>query len=254
MKRLILCVILPFLALTLLTACDGPEFDNISANIDLTGDLEIIAFEAYSDLLERLRFVNVREGAVSLEYRIERYGEMLSVDFPFILSGSISASYKDRMLSFNITTQLYNDEHTMFLNMLAQDGEIISADADEDGALFIYMAVGEQMHEMLYGSSHIPFLYLPQADINSFGNVRYARNGNYLTLYFTLTNAIVYPDMVVDADIALVLALGVIPVSISIDMQKVNENGHVSGQRMILNYFFHSFADKVIFENYEFGR
>ncbi|MCL2573967.1 MAG: hypothetical protein FWE34_05370 [Defluviitaleaceae bacterium] len=253
MKQIILYIMLSFSALAF-TACDELEFDNISANIDLTGDPTEIAYHAYSALLESLHFANIREGAVGLDYHIEFYGEMLSVNAPMIFEGGISTSYKDRMLGFNITMQLYGDDHIMFLHILAEDGEIIFADADEEGALMIYMAVGEAMYDLLWGSSHIPFVHLPQADIDSFNNVHFVLDGDYLTIHFTLTNAIVYPNMLVDAEISLVLQSGLIPSSISIDMTEVSNSEHLWQQRIILDYIFHYFTDNVVFINNDLRR
>ena len=252
MKRIVLCLILSFSALALLAACDELDFDNIAANMDLAADPVAMAFEAYSDLLERVHFANRREGAIGLDYRFEFYGEMLAVDTPWIYYGSIETFYKDRVLDFYVTMRLYGwdlPEHYMFLHVVAQDGEIVFVDSEEIGALMIYMAVGEAMYDMLWGYSHIPLVHLPVADIDSFGNVRFDLDGDYVTIYFTLTGATAHPGMVVDADIALVLRLDGTPASISIDMIEAGGDERFWRDRFIFDYVFHFFADEVDFEN-----
>jgi len=238
------------IVLSLLLAFSGAvAYDETRTDVSLTRDPTTIAFEAYSDLWERVHFVHHREGTVVMDYRIEFYGRMAAVDTPFIFSGNLSAAYayEDSLLGFYITMRLYNDEHQMFMYVIAQDGEIIHVDADEYGAMMIYMAVGEAMYDMLWGSSYIPFVVLPKADIDSFSNVRIEQAGDYITIYFTLTNASAQSDFMVDADIMLVLRYGTIPISISIDMIEVNDDEHAWQERSILEYIFELFSDTATF-------
>ena len=226
MKRIIMYAILLFVVFVPLTACDALEHDNIAANIDLSRDPAELAHAAYSALLDSLHFVNIREGAAGLEYHLNFYEHM---EF----SGRIDVAYKERELDFRMTMELDDYDHVIFMHVFAVDGEIVYADACEYGGLLIYMAAGEQMYEMVWGDSQIPFVMLPEADADAFTNVRFERDGDYLTMFFTLEDA----DM--RADVALVLQFGVIPRNISIDWP----------QNWIAEYDFHYFAGTVIFES-----